>query len=189
MMRRTILAVLSLALLIHTPFAQAQRGQVRRDPMTDKEIDEMRELRDQPDKRIKLMVSIIQKRADALNQLEKSPKVKPSERGAQIHDLLEDITNLVDEFQENIDTFLKESADFRKPLNESVTMQTALQAQLHGMQTADADKPWFSEYQFQLTDAIEAVDQSLKSTKDAVVEDERVVKEQKEKAAQRARPR
>ncbi len=183
-MKKSSVVLFTLLLLVVNVFAQ--RGRVRRDPMTDKEADAMREYRDQPDKRIHLMVTILQKRGADLEKIEKDPKaVPPSERGAKTHDLLEDITNLVDEFDDNVDTFLKEGADIRKPLSDAVTAETALQSQLTALKTGDADKPWFQEFSFQLADASEAVDQSLKSTRDAITEDAAIVKEAKEKAKQK----
>lgn len=187
-MRHTFALLLSV-LLVST-IATAQRGQVRRDPLTDKEVDQMREYRDQPDKRVHLMIAILQKRMDELAKIEKDPKaLPPAERGLKTHDLLEDITNLIDEFDDNIETFLKEEADVRKQLNEAVAVETALAAQLDAIKTADADKPWFVDFQFQLNDAIEAVNGSLKSTKDAIIEDEAILKakKEKEKAAEKAR--
>lgn len=180
MMKYTALILLPLLLL--TTFAAAQRGPVRRDPMTDKEVDQMREYRDQADKRVHLMVTIIQKRMDELAKMEKNPAaLKPSERGATTHDLLEDISNLIDEFDDNVETFLNEQDDIRKQLNEAVTMETALLNQLNAIKTSDADKPWFSDFSFQLNDAIDAVNGSLQSNKDASVEDEKIVKAKKEK--------
>ncbi|GAC1644020.1 MAG: hypothetical protein NVS9B15_00840 [Acidobacteriaceae bacterium] len=142
----------------------------------------MREYRDDPERRVKLMNQIIQKRADLLGAWGRDVKaVAPAERGRRTHDLLEDLTNLLDEFGDNIDTFLKEQADMRKPLRESVTMLTTLQSQLNGIQKSDAEKPWFREYSFQLTDATEAVERTLKDTQDAILEDEHIVKEKKAK--------
>ncbi|MEO8726378.1 MAG: hypothetical protein ABI383_09660 [Acidobacteriaceae bacterium] len=179
-----------LLLLLLTTFAAAQVGQTRRDPMTDKEVDQMREYRDQADKRVHLMVTIIQKRMDELAKLEKTPTaVKPAERGGATHDLLEDITNLIDEFDDNIDTFLNEQDDIRKQLNEAVTMETALLAHLNAIKTSDAGKPWFSDYSFQLNDAIEAVTGSLQSNKDAIAQDEKIVKAKKEKEKEQEKAR
>lgn len=179
-----------LLLLLLTTFAAAQVGQTRRDPMTDKEVDQMREYRDQADKRVHLMVTIIQKRMDELAKLEKTPiAVKPAERGGATHDLLEDITNLIDEFDDNIDTFLNEQDDIRKQLNEAVTMETALLAQLNAIKASDADKPWFSDFSFQLNDAIEAVTGSLQSNKDAIAQDEKIVKAKKEKEKKQEKAR
>ena len=184
---------LLLSLLLFTTIATGQRTQVRRDPMTDKEVDEMREYRDQPDKRVHLMVTMIQKRMDELAKVEKdATAIKPSERGPKTHDLLEDITNLVDELDDNIETFLKEEADIRKPLHVVVSTETALAGQLNALKTSDAEKPWFRDFSFQLEDAIEAVNSGVKSAQEAIPDDESVLNAAKErqKAREKAiRPR
>src|SRR5579884_3744442 len=115
------IAPTSLTSITAQPSTLLQRGTVRRDPMTDKEVEEMREYRDDPPKRIHAMLKMIQARGLMLDQIRSDPKaLPPEERGPRIHDLLEDITNLSDEFDDNVDTFLKEQADIRKPLAEAV---------------------------------------------------------------------
>ena len=166
----------------------AQRGKVRRDPLTEKEVEQMREFRDMPDKRVKVLNEIIRKRAELLASWEKDVKaVAPAERGTRTHDLLEDIVNLLDEFGDNVDTFLKEQADVRKPLHESLVVFTSMQKQLSDIKTAEADKPWFRDFSFPLEDAIEAVDRGIKDTNDAIQEDERIVLAKKEQDKQRSR--
>ena len=184
-MMRLFAYLLCLA-LSSTALAQHGRGNVRRDPMTDKEVEQMREFRDQPDRRVKVLNQIIQKRIDLLAEWEKDVKsVPPSERGQLTHDLLEDITNLLDEFGDNVDTFLKEQADIRKPLHESVTVLTSLQSQLSSIKTNDAQKPWFPDFSFPLNDALDAVEHSLKDTNDAIQEDERILQAKKDAEKQR----
>ena len=66
------------------PFTAAQR----RDPLNDKEIDEMRESADYPDKRLELMVGFARARmasiAAASASTPRAPRIVP----LQIHDLL-----------------------------------------------------------------------------------------------------
>src|SRR5947209_19297727 len=134
MMRRFAILV-CLCCVCGTVFAQ--RGKVRRDPMTEKEVEQMREFRDMPDKRIKVLNGIIRKRAELLASWEKDVKaVAPAERGGRTHDLLEDIVNLLDEFGDNVDTFLKEQADVCKPLQQSIVVFTSMQKEPREMTTA-----------------------------------------------------
>lgn len=182
-MKRFLIFVGLLSLAVP---AWAQRGKVRRDPLTDQEVEQMREFRDMPEKRVKVLNEIIRKRADLLSAWEKDVKaVPPSERGKRTHDLLEDIVNLLDEFGDNVDTFLKEQADVRKPLRDSVAVFMALENQLHQIKSADADKPWFADFSFPLQDAIEAADRSIKDANDAIQEDERILQAKKEQEKQR----
>src|SRR5271166_4799455 len=76
----------------------------RRDPLNEKEIDEMRESADWPDKRLELMTGFARARMAAIEQLRADPKAA-KDRPTQIHDLLQDFTALVDEIEDNIDMY------------------------------------------------------------------------------------
>lgn len=186
-MRTSVAVKLLLVLLVASGCASAwQRGRVRRDPMTDAEIEQMRAYREDPPKRLHAMVAMIEKRGETLRQIETDPKaVKPEERGTKTHDLLEDISNLIDEFDDNVDLFDKGADDIRKPLNEAIAAETALQTQLRTMQTADKDKSQFEEYSFPLQDAVESLGQSIQSTREAIDTNAAAItaaKEQRKKA-------
>ena len=86
-MLRRMQCVMWLALLLGTcvPYGAAQK----RDPLNEKEIDEMRESADWPDKRIELMVKFARARMAAIDQLRADGK-SAKDRPMQIHDLLED---------------------------------------------------------------------------------------------------
>ena len=66
-------------------------------------------------------------------------------------------------------------------------MLNSLQSQLNGIKTADANKPWFPDYSFPLTDALEATNKTIEETKQAIQEDEKIVQEKKEREKQRTR--
>src|ERR1700746_2907368 len=101
-----------LTLLITLPL----RSQVRdRDPLTEKEVDQLRETAIEPEKRLKLMVDFAKARMVAIEQVRSDPKMV-KERGLKIHDLLEDIASLVDEVDDNVANYNERSADLRKPL-------------------------------------------------------------------------
>jgi len=188
MLRRSALMQVAVVLLSLSPALVAQRGRVARDPMTDKEIEEMREYRDQPEKRMRAMIRMIAARGIMLDQIRSDPKsVKPEERGPRIHDLLEDITNLTDEFDDNVDKFMKEQADIRKPLGEAIGMETQLQQKLRAVHDEFANKPELQDFQFQLQDAQESITQSLQSSREAIQEDEQIIKAAKEAAKKQQR--
>src|SRR6185312_11491738 len=92
MVSATVIALLTAALA----------GKVRRDPLTDPETDQLREVAQEPAKRLKLYITFARARLTAIEQLRADPKLA-SDRGRQIHDLLEDFTNIVDEIDDNID--------------------------------------------------------------------------------------
>src|SRR6266567_1810191 len=87
----------------------------RRDPLNDKEIDEMREAADYPDKRLELMVNFSRARINAIDQLRADPKAV-KDRPMQVHDLLQDFTALLDEIGDNVDVYSSRHTDMRKGL-------------------------------------------------------------------------
>src|SRR5690242_1073709 len=91
-----------------------------RDPLTDAEVDQLRETAIEPEKRLKLMVEFTKARMTSLEQERTDPKAK--DRGKRMHDLLEDISTLVDEIDDNVDDYNERSADLRKPLKQVVEM-------------------------------------------------------------------
>ena len=72
-----------------------------RDPLTNAEVDQVRELADQPEKRILLYVQFAKARMLAIEQLRADNKLK-TDRGKQIHDLLEDFTTIAEHFSGSI---------------------------------------------------------------------------------------
>ena len=108
-----------LLLLALSAVAVAAR---KRDPLTEAEADQLREFRMEPLKRLKLFIKFTEARLDAIDQLRADPKAE--NRPAKIHDLLEDVTALFDEINDNIDTFEGERMDkdqrkqYRKGLKE-----------------------------------------------------------------------
>ena len=86
--------LLSVAVRLRQHRSVAQK----RDPLNEKEVDEMRESADWPDKRLELMVKFARARMTAIDQLRANGKTA-KDRPMQIHDLLEDFTTLVDEIR------------------------------------------------------------------------------------------
>jgi hypothetical protein len=75
----------------------------KRDPLTEAEADQLREFRMEPLKRLKLFIKFTDARLDTIDQLRADPKAEG--RAAKIHDLLEDLSALFDEINDNLDTF------------------------------------------------------------------------------------
>jgi len=151
-----------------------------RDPLTDAEVDQLRETAIEPEKRLKLMVEFTKARMTSLEQVRTDPKAK--ERGKRMHDLLEDISTLVDEIDDNVDDYDERSADLRKPLKQIVEMDSDFQTKLHELKNAESDPKNIdeaSDYKFALDDAIESVDQSATSNRKLL--DEQNVKFAKKK--------
>jgi len=163
-MRARSLAYLAATLLISAPLWPQVH---ERDPLTDKEVDQLRETAVEPEKRLKLMVDFTRARMATVDQLRSDPK-PAKDRGTKIHDLLEDVSSLVDEIDDNVENYNERSADLRKPLKDIVQMNSEFQAKLRELRaymedpknTREAD-----DYKFAVEDVTESVNQSADSSR------------------------
>jgi hypothetical protein len=109
----------SIAVLLLVPaLCAVSHAQKNRDPLNEDEIDQVRELRDQPVERVKLYQKFIQQRIDEIKQI--GPHPQAEDRKAALRAKLEEFTRLSDELQDNLDTFDEAHADIRKALKELV---------------------------------------------------------------------
>ena len=93
-----------------------------------KEVDEMRESAEWPDKRLEVMVKFTRARMASVQQLQANGKTA-KDRPMQIHDLLEDFTTLLDEIEDNVDMYASHRADMRKGL--TLLIEANSEWQLH----------------------------------------------------------
>jgi len=165
----------ALALLITVSTLTAQR---RRDPLTQPEIDQIRDTSWEPKQRLPLYVEFARARLVKLEQMRSDPKTK--DRARQTHDLLDDFQLLYDELNDNIDTYADRKDDIRKPLKLIIEADNEFQAKLRALKDAAGVKPQEAEqYEFVLTNAIETVDASI--------EDHRKLLDEQEDAAKHKR--
>ena len=127
----------------------------RRDPLNEKEIDEMRESADWPNKRLELMVKFTRDRMTAIEQLEANGR-SAKNRPMQIHDLLEDFTSLLDEIEDNIDMYGSHKADMRRGLTLLIEANSEWQLKLCRLKEQSPPEE-LDQYSFVLTNATEAV--------------------------------
>ena len=127
----------------------------RRDPLNNKEIDEMRESADYPNKRLELMSGFARARLATIAQLRADPKTA-KDRPMQIHDLLQDFTALIDEIDDNIDIYGSHKTDIRKGLKLVIEADSEWQLQLRKLKEQSPPEE-LDQYSFVLTNAIEAV--------------------------------
>jgi len=162
-MRTRSLAYLGLTLFISTPLWSQVR---ERDPLNEKEVDQLREAAMEPEKRLKLMVDFTRARMTSLEQLRTDPKAG-KDRGRKMHDLLEDVADLVDEIDDNVDDYNERSADLRKPLKEIIQLESDFQGKLRelGAAAQDPKSADASDYTFALQDATDSVNKSAESSR------------------------
>jgi hypothetical protein len=87
-------------------------AQSKKDPLTEQQIEAVREAGDQPLERIKLFVGYVDDRAKDIRSLNKD-SIAPN-KPLRLHNLYDEFTRLSDELQDNMDNFdeqLKEIVD------------------------------------------------------------------------------
>jgi hypothetical protein len=115
-MRPVLVSLFCLLLAAPLP-AQQQK----REPLTEKQQDEIEEAGIDPVARVDLYVKFLNENSDTLKGL--IPRAKSSARVRRIDDELLDFSALMDELGDNLDVFSQRKADLRKSLrglNESI---------------------------------------------------------------------
>jgi hypothetical protein len=153
-------------------------AQNHRDPLTQPEIDQVRDASWEPKQRLALYVGFARTRLVKLEQMRSDPKTK--DRAQQTHDLLDDFQLLYDELNDNIETYVDRNDDIRKPLKLVIAADTEFQAKLRALKEAANVPPSdYSIYEFVLSTALDTVDSSA--------EDHRKLLDDQEEAAKHKR--
>lgn len=105
--------LLSLALVI-IPLLPISHAQSRKDPLNDDEVEQVREYANQPNDRLKLYGKFIDQRIEAITKLANDKKAQ--NRTIELRARMEEFTSLIDELQDNLDTYDHDHADIRKAL-------------------------------------------------------------------------
>lgn len=123
--------LLSLLLAIVCAGALAQKD--KREPLTENQIEQIREAGIDPDLRISLYTKFLNEHADTLKGLTSRAKSHP--RAQRLDDELQDFTALMDELGSNLDQYGDRKADLRrslKDLNEACPKWVAILKALPG---------------------------------------------------------
>jgi len=158
--------------------AVAASAQRRRDPLTQPEIDQVRDASWEPQQRLTLYVKFARDRLVKLEQMRSDPKTK--DRGQQTHDMLDDFLLIYDELNDNLDTYVDRRDDIRKPLKTVIEADTEFQAKLRALKDASgvpAEEPKL--YEFALTNALETLDSSTEEHRTLLTEQEEAAKQKK----------
>jgi hypothetical protein len=163
---------LILILLLLAVSASAKK----RDPLTEAEVDQLREASLEPYARIKLLITFTEARLTAIDQVRVDPKLG-EQRGARIHDLLEDFSSLMDEINDNLDQYETRKLDkdavkmYHKGLKELIAADERFGLKLKAFRESTENDPaikkMLPDFRFVLQDA----EDSLKSNIDAARED------------------
>ena len=148
-----------------------------RDPLNEKEVDEMRETADYPDKRIELMISFAKARMAQIDQLRGDGK-SAKDRPQQIHDLLQDFSALVDEIDDNVEMYASHKTDMRKGLKLLIESDSEWQLRLHSLKEQSPPEE-LEQYSFILANTLDAVRDSADSSRETLQEQVELAKEKK----------
>jgi hypothetical protein len=166
---------LTIVLLVGVTTLMAQR---RRDPLTQTEIDQVRDTSWEPKLRLPLYVQFARARLVKLEEARNDPKTK--DRAKQTHDLLDDFQLLYDELNDNIDTYVDRRDDIRKPLKAVIEADTEFQSKLRAVKDAAGVPPReAAQYEFVLTNAIETVDNASEDHRKLLADQEEQAKHKK----------
>lgn len=150
-------------------------AQRRRDPLTQPEIDQIRDASWEPQQRLKLYVQFARARLVKLEEMRNDPKTKDREK--QTHDMLEDFLFIYDELNDNVDTYADRKDDIRKPLKAVIEADTEFQAKLRAIKDAANVSPEeASQYEFVLNNAIETLDTSADDHRKLLADQEEAAK-------------
>ena len=175
MTRRRILY--AMFLILGLGFCARNSAAQRRDPLNEKEVDEMRESADWPDKRLELMVKFARGRMAAIEQLQANGK-NAKDRPMQIHDLLEDFTSLLDEIEDNVEMYASHKADMRKGLTLLVEANSEWQLKLRRLKEQSPPEE-LDQYSFVLANASDAVTDMGDDTRKELQEQNELAKQKK----------
>lgn len=183
-----LLRVTSALVMLAAMVAPALHAQHKRDPLTAKEVDELREAAQDPKERLKIWIRIAKARMDELDDARDNPGRK-SERAQRTHDLLEDLGNIADEISDNIENFDHENLDERKPLADVIAMATDFQNKLRQLKQQVRSDAMFAEeyttYDTTLDNTIDSVNSLGDVARQTLDDQNQKVKEAKEKEKQK----
>jgi hypothetical protein len=174
-MKRTVaIAGVWMVLAISPLFAQSKK-----DPLTEQQIEDVREAGDQPLQRIKLFVGYVEERANAIHSL--TTEAGAQNKTARMHNLLDEFTRLSDDLEDNMDNFNDQHADLRKVLKEIVDKSSQWGTVLN-------QPPPSNQYDFVRKSALEANQSVHDAAVQMVADQEKYFAEKKkeEKAAAKA---
>lgn len=168
--------LLAVALALSTLVLPAGAQRKERDPLTDAEVDQMREAADYPSKRLELLVKFARERVFYIESAQ--TESKGDEKTKQIHDLLQDFISILDEIEDNIDMYGSHNADMRKGLKLVIEADSEWQLKLRQIKEKSPPDE-LQQYSFVLINATDTVADSASSARESLQEQNRLAAEKK----------
>jgi len=163
--RTQVITAVCLLLAVIPAFAQSGK-----DPLTDKQIEDVREAGDQPVVRLRLFIGYIDDRAKEIHKIDSDPIAQ--NKALRLHNLFQEFTQLCDQLQDNMDAFDQQHADLRKALKEVVDKTTEWGAILN------EPKP-NTEYDFVRKTAIDSNQSAHEGATQMIGDETKYIEEQK----------
>jgi len=149
-------------------------AQSRQVPLSDDDTEQLREFADRPPERIKVYLKFIDERITSIKSLVAITRGVPEDRPAQIHNLMDEFTRLVDELQDNLDGYADHHDDIRKALSRVLEADAEWQNALNSL-------PPNPKYDFMRKTAIDAAAGMQDDSKKMLSEQEQYFKDIKKR--------
>jgi hypothetical protein len=171
---RPSLLLLCLVLLVLPALGQREQ----RDPLNDKEVDQLRDTNQEPDKRLPLIVKFARERLDAALAARNNAKLAAPDRAAAIHGSLQDFLAIYDELDDNLDMYTDQKEDLRKPLKQVLAADGEFKVKLDQLRQQSSPDD-MKVYAFALNSALEAVNEGTRGHRQLQQEEEAAAKGRK----------
>jgi len=142
----------------------AAQAQSKHDPLNAREIDQMREVAQDPKKRVDLLLSFSRERMLAIERLHAAAKPGPNDSDT-IAGLLADLAGLIDELDDNLSMYNGHSEDLRRPLHHVLDTEAEFQKKLAelGESATPVQKRRFAIALADATDSIKSSSESARA--------------------------
>jgi hypothetical protein len=176
-----------LPMVVVTLLLTSVHAQRRREPLSEAEINQLRDQAQEPELRLKLYIKFARERLDDLDKMRSDPKT--TDRGTATHDGLQNFLDVYDELNDNIDTYEDRKSDFRRALKSVIEADVEFQAKLRALQTSTNTNPAeVKVYEFLLQTALDTVDSSIKDHREILAEQEQEAKHKKKPISKSTSP-
>ena len=152
----------------------------RRDPLTDQEIEKIRDTAQLPEERLKLYVAFARTRLDKVQQTHADPQL--ADRAEQTRTALQEFLDVYDELNTNVDTFADRGSDLRKALKPVIEADTEFGAKIRAFKSSLGNSQEARDDDFLIGSALDAVDSAAKDHRDLLAEQEVTFKNKKKQS-------
>ena len=156
---------------------RALQAQTKHVQLSEADTEKLREYADRPPERIKLYIQFIDVRITGIKEVLAATRPVPPDQTAQVHNLMDEFTKLVDELQDNLDGYADHHDDVRKALKQLT------EADARWQETLKAAPP-NSGYEFVRKTAIDAASSMAQDATKMQEEQEQYFKDKKKNPRQ-----